>query len=91
MSKKNWRKIIVDDVEYHWSVQYGYEYNFIIINKDKKQWKRVSIDYSNHQITPSFIRWCILNTFDDYQANELLETWNEKRLRLKKLKRIIEE
>ena len=93
-NRKQWRKIIVNDVEYQWCFHHKYYSAEILINEKKKLFKcfHVSNDespYNIPSITPSFIRYCILN--DDFDVNEKLKTWNVDRLRIEKLKRILED
>jgi len=87
MMKNKYRKIEVDGILYHWRI----DDMSLKINKDKKEFKLISLTYNNSYydaefvITPYIVRQCIKNDITELSF-DVLEHMHKNNIRRKKIK-----
>jgi len=99
--KNKYRKIEVDGVLYNWRLEKSFDYGMqmsLKINKDKKEFKLISLTYNNSYydaefvITPYIVRQCIKTDITElsFDVLEHMHTNNIRRKKIKSLKNEID-
>ena len=87
--KKTYRKIIINDIEYHYTITHDSESYYLTVLKKKVVFKTIPFG-SDIKIKPSLVRYFILNDVD-YFEKDWIDEFYINNDRLKKLNRILED